>query len=175
MSNRAVSSVPPSQRVCVFTAHCWPALHTAVSACYLMRVCTRVLPWVMTECIRAAALPLLTTSEGILRCRAALYHRERSAVVAGGGRMGITHRWPRSASNHSHTHLSHGASPQNNRDWRETYISQSVLVPTCLGQKRFCHSSIWWSSERWQESSILFKFEPRHWRANCYAGYACLK
>lgn len=38
-----------------------------------MRACTRVLPWVMTECVRVAGLPLLSTSEGILRRTAALY------------------------------------------------------------------------------------------------------
>lgn len=81
-----------------------------------------------------AGLPLLSTSEGILRCRAALYHRKRSAVVAGGGgQMSITHRWPRSASNQSHTHLSHVASPKTTGTEGK---HKSILVPTCLGPKR---------------------------------------
>lgn len=63
-----------------------------------------------------AGLPLLSTSEGILCRSPELYHRRHSAVhtggggVDGGGRMGITHRWPLSASNQSHTHSSHLAS-----------------------------------------------------------------
>lgn len=103
-----------------------------------MPACTRVLPWVMTECVRVAGLPLLSTSEGILRRTAALYQAFSGArqgwgwrLVAGGGRMVITHRWPPSASNQSHTHLSHGASHKT-----AGTEGKSIIVPTCLGLNR---------------------------------------
>lgn len=164
----------PTQHICVFTALHRTVLRGAVSACYLMQECTGVLPWVMMECIRVAGLPLLSTSKGILHRTAPLYYRKGSAVgvVAGGGWMGITHRWPRLASNQSHTHLSNGASHKNTgTEGKRIHHSlySCTLVWDWTAKMRFCRFSIWWSSERWQDSYLLFNvpnYEQGHWRAN---------
>lgn len=103
----------PSQRMCAFSQ-----LHTGLwctvqlCVCYLMRVCTRFLPCVMTERVHVAGLPLLSTSEGIL-CSRTLSSQALHGACQGWGSgwwMGITHWWPLSASKQSHTHSSHLAS-----------------------------------------------------------------
>lgn len=52
----------------------------------------------------------------VQRCK-----RQGWGLVAGGGWMAIIHGWPRSASNQSYTHLSHGISHKNHWYLRETY------------------------------------------------------
>lgn len=174
MSNRAFNSVP---RPSAFLQLC-AGLRCTVQSVHVT--------W--CECVHTFSPGWWRSSEGILH-RTVLSLQTFSSArqgwgwwqVGDGGRMGITHSWPWSASNQSHTHLSQRAShkttgTEGKRIYHNLYSCPHVWDLTA--QMRFCHTSIWWSSERWQEGYILFNipnYEQGHWRANYFACYACLK